>query len=204
MPAVLIKYWKKESLEGLSFMRKKKDIPPLSPTQKQAVSDLYDSYKGVMAHTVRRLTSVPEEVEDVMQDSLIALMRNIDTISSLNHYKTAAYIVLTVRRTYFNLAKKERRLRVVPFDDEAEKSSDTLADNTLIDADEKLDVMQLMDALPANDRRILEAWYLEGCSAEQLAKELHCKPASVRAILSRVRKRAEKLLRQMEGNRREK
>lgn len=202
MPAVLIKYWKKESLEGLSFMRKKKDIPPLSPTQRETVSDLYDAYKGLMAHTARRLTPVPEEAEEVIQDSLIALMRNIDTISSLNRYKTAAYIVLTVRRTYFNRANKEHRVITVPFDDEAEESSDTLADNTLIDADEKLDVMQLMDALPANDRRILEAWYLDGCSAEQLAKELHCKPASVRAILSRVRKRAAKLLRETEVDRR--
>lgn len=179
-------------------MRKKKDITPLSPAQQQAISDLYDAYKGLMAHTARRLTSVPEEVEEVVQDSLIALMRNIDTISSLNRYKTAAYIVLTVRRTYFNRAGKERRILTVPFDDETAE----LTDNALLDADEKLDVMQLMDALSPGDRRILEAWYLEGCSAEQLAKELHCKPASVRAILSRVRKRAEKLLRQMEGNRR--
>ena len=179
-------------------MRKKKDIPPLSPAQKQAVSDLYDTYKGLMTHTARSLTSVPEEVEDVIQDSLIALMRNVDTISTLNRHKTAAYIVLTVRRTFFNRASKERRILSVPFDDEAAE----LADNALLDTDEKLDVMQLMDALPSNDRRILEAWYLDGCSAEQLAKELHCKPASVRAILSRVRKRAEKLLRQMEGNQR--
>ena len=183
-------------------MRKKKDIPPLSPTQKQAVSDLYDAYKGLMAHTARRLTSVPEEVEEVMQDSLIALMRNIDTISSLNRYKTAAYIVMTVRRTYCNRANKERRILTVPFDDEAAELTDTLAGNALLDTDEKLDVLQLMAALSPNDRRILEAWYLDGCSAEQLAKELHCKPASVRAILSRVRKRAEKILRQMEGDRR--
>lgn len=183
-------------------MRKKKDIPPLSPTQKQAASDLYDAYKGLMAHTARGLTPVPEEVEEVMQDSVIALMRNIDTISSLNRYKTAAYIVLTVRRTYFNRTNKERRFVTIPFDDEAAELADTLTDNGLLDTDEKLDVMQLMDELPSGDRRILEAWYLDGCSAEQLAKELHCKPASVRSILSRVRKRAEKLLRQMEGNRR--
>lgn len=181
-------------------MRKKKEIPPLSPTQQQAVSDLYDTYKGLMAHTARSLTAVPEEVEEVMQDSLIALMRNIDTISSLNRYKTAAYIVLTVRRTYLNRTGKERRLITVPFDDEAAE----LADSALLDTDEKLDVLQLMDALSPGDRRILEAWYLDGCSAEQLAKELHCKPASVRTVLSRVRKRAGKLLREMEGDRREK
>lgn len=174
-------------------MRKKKDIPPLSPTQRETVSDLYDAYKGLMAHTARRLTSVPEEAEEVIQDSLIALMRNIDTISSLNRYKTAAYIVLTVRRTYYNRADKERRLITVPFDDETAEPADAP-----LDTDEKLDVMQLMDALPANDRRILEAWYLDGCSAEQLAKELHCKPASVRSILSRVRKRAAKLLKETE------
>ncbi len=183
-------------------MRKKKDIPPLSPMQKQAVSDLYDTYQGLMAHTARRLTAVPEEAEEIMQDSLIALMRNIDTVSSLNRYKTAAYIVLTIRRTYFNHANKERRVITVPFDDESAELADTLTDSALLDTDDKLDVMRLMDALSSNDRRILEAWYLDGCSAEQLAKELHCKPASVRAILSRVRKRAERLLRETEEKRR--
>lgn len=180
-------------------MRRKKEIPPLSATQKQAVAALYDTYKGLMLHTVRGLTCVPEDAEEILQDSLIALMRNIDTVSSLNRCKTAAYIVLTIRRTFYNRVNKDKRLITVPLSGEGiTHASDVLSDSAQIDSDARLDVMSLMDALPPNDRRILEAWYLEGCHAEQLAATLHCKPDSIRTILSRVRKRAAKLMREME------
>lgn len=172
-------------------MRKKKDIPPLSATQKQAATDLYATYKGLMLHTVRALTSAPEDAEEVLQDSLIALMRNIDTISSLDRCKTAAYIVLTIRRTYYNRLNRDKRLISVSLDMEnLPCTADVLADSALIDSDAKLDVMSLMDALPIHDRMVLEAWYLEGCSAEQLADRLNCKPDSIRMILSRVRENA--------------
>ncbi|MBQ3355506.1 MAG: sigma-70 family RNA polymerase sigma factor [Oscillospiraceae bacterium] len=183
-------------------MRKKKEIPPLSEAQKQAVTELYQAYKGLMLYTVRQLTSIPEETEEVMQDSLIALMRNIQTVSSLNRCKTAAYIVLTVRRTYYNYANRERRILTVPYETVEEQAADALGEAARLDADARLDVMHLMDTLDPNDRRILEAWYLEGCSAEQLAQQLHCKPDSVRAILSRVRKRAAKLLKETEAKHR--
>lgn len=180
-------------------MRKKKEIPPLSASQKQAATALYNTYKGLMLHTVRALTSVAEDREEIIQDSIIALMRNIDTISSLNRCKTAAYIVLTIRRTYYNRAKKDGRFVTVPIDaDGVFYAADVLAETAQLDSDEKLDVMALMDALPPYDRMILEAWYLEGCSAEQLASKLNCKPGSIRMILSRVRKRAAKLMREME------
>lgn len=180
-------------------MRKKKEIPPLSASQKQAATALYNTYKGLMLHTVRTLTSVAEDREDIIQDSIIALMRNIDTISSLDRCKTAAYIVLTIRRTYYNRAKKDGRMVSVPLEaDSLSYATDVLADTAQMDSDARLDVMALMDALPPYDRMILEAWYLEGCSAEQLASKLNCKPGSIRMILSRVRKRAAKLMREME------
>ena len=90
-------------------MRKKKNIPPLTAEQKQKVTTLYETYKGLMLHTARKFTVVPEDIEEFLQDSLIALMKNIDTISSLNRCKTAAYIVLSIKRTYYNRVKKDRQ-----------------------------------------------------------------------------------------------
>lgn len=195
----MMRYNEKKNEKEQSIVRKKKEIPPLSTTQKQAATTLYNTYKGLMLHTVRALTSVAEDREEIIQDSLIALMRNIDTISSLDRCKIAAYIVLTIRRTYYNRANKDCRLISVPLEaDGISHAADVLADTAQLDSDAKLDVMVLMDALPPYDRMVLEAWYLEGCSAEQLASKLNCKPGSIRMILSRVRKRAAKLMREME------
>lgn len=195
----MTRYNEQKIAKEQGIVRKKKEIPPLSATQKQAVTALYNTYKGLMLRTVRALTPIAEDREEIIQDSLIALMRNIDTISSLDRCKTAAYIVLTIRRTYYNRASKDGRMVSVPLEaDSLSYATDVLADTAQMDSDARLDVMALMDALPPYDRMILEAWYLEGCSAEQLASKLNCKPGSIRMILSRVRKRAAKLMREME------
>ena len=182
-------------------MRKKKNIPPLTAEQKQKVTTLYETYKGLMLHTARKFTVVPEDIEEILQDSLIALMKNIDTISSLNRCKTAAYIVLSVKRTYYNRVKKDRQTLSIPFEEDAIQTivgNSSARNISLIDTDARLDVMYLMDALSENDRMALEAWYLEGYSADQLAAKMNCKPDSIRMILSRVRKRAAKILQETE------
>ena len=182
-------------------MRKKKNIPPLTAEQKQKVTTLYETYKGLMLHTARKFTVVPEDIEEILQDSLIALMRNIDTISSLNRCKTAAYIVLSIKRTYYNRLNKDRQTVSVPFEEDAVQTvvgNISVRDMSLMDTDARLDIMYLMAALPENDRMVLEAWYLEGCSAEQLAAKMNCKPDSIRMVLSRVRKRAAKILKETE------
>lgn len=180
---------------------KKKIIVPLTEEQRQAAANLYAEYKGLMIFTAKKLTNIPAEIDDLLQDSLVALLKNISTISGLDCYKTAAYIVLTIRRTYFNHIKKDNQALLLPLEEEMIQSTDAtsfFAEASALDSDDKLDVMFLMDALSPDDRMILEAWYLEGCSAEQLAQRLDCKPSSIRMILSRVRKRAANLLKSME------
>lgn len=183
-------------------MRKKKDIPPLTSEQKEKTLTLYETYKGLMLYTARQYTDIPDDIEDVVQDSLIAIMRNITTISSLDRCKAAAYIVLTIKRTFINCRYQENRLKTVSIDDASVQSAEPVSGGEILplDADARLDVMYLMDSLSESDRMILEAWYLNGCSAEQLAAQMHCKPDSIRMMLSRVRKRAAKLLKEAEKN----
>lgn len=174
-------------------MRKKREVPALSPTERKFAEELYREYAGLMFHTALRLTGDRQEAEDLVQETLIALMRNISKIFSLDRCKIAGYIVITIRRLNINCSKTDGGV-IALGDAGAELQSSGIKEHVPLDADARLDVLWLMDALPPRDRYLLEQWYLYGCSEEELSRELDCKPESLRGMLSRVRRRAAALL----------
>lgn len=178
-------------------MRKKREIPALSPTERKFAEQLYREYAGLMLHTAQRLTGSRQEAEDLVQEAMIALMRNISKLFALDRCKTAGYIVITIRRLNINRCKAPAD--VIPLEDAAaEVHGSSLREHIPLDADARLDVLWLMDALPPRDRYLLEQWYFYGCSEEALARELDCKPENLRMMLSRVRRRAAALLQKEE------
>ncbi len=60
---------------------------------------LYERYAGLMFATACSFTTRRQEAEDIVSESLMALMRNIDTLRRLESKPLGAYIVTSVRRT---------------------------------------------------------------------------------------------------------
>lgn len=158
----------------------------------QYMLTFYETYSAYLFHCAWKYTHSKADCEDIIQDTVVRLMRNISTLRGLTEKQIFTYLSLTVRSVYADKAKS-RSEQEVPMEDEALarlRSGQSSEDW----ADVKWDVEILRSSLKEKDWRLLELKYITGCSDEEIAKELGCQTGSVRMLLTRARQRARALL----------
>ena len=155
--------------------------------------EFYEQYRGFLFHTVWKYTQSKNDCDDLIQDAMVRLLRNADTLRELSHNQRCAYIHLTVRSIYSDRIKSSQGLEFPVADSDLERlgTSRVLQDDWV---DVKWDIEILRDRLPEKNWRLLELKYMAGLSDAEIASEVGCTPASVRTLLLRVRSRARELL----------
>ena len=173
-------------------MEKEKTI---TDANERFMVNFYLKNKSYMYHIARKFTESQSECEDAIQDAMIRLLRNADSLRQLSANQVDMYLFLTIRSVF---ADRERK---------AQEHMHPMPDTTLeiLHAqhesgfeDDGLNAMWdtaiLKEQLPAKEWRLLELKYIAGYSDQEIAKEIHCVPDSVRTLLRRARKRAKAIL----------
>ena len=173
-------------------MSKKREINRLTEEDRAFMETLYENHKKTMYYAALRECHDPHLANDLMQDCLVNLIKNISTIRKLDCCKIDAYIVVTIRRLYINYAKKESRATLLPIDQPfiAAVVDEKSAEVELEKETTKQTVKALLDQLSPRDQLILQSKYILGLNEEEIAAAVGCKPNSVRMLLCRARDRA--------------
>lgn len=78
------------------------EYKPLNHSEREFISDLYDKYKKLMYATAQKYISDFSTAEDIVQDSLVKLMKKSENLQTLDGCILAGYVVSTVRNTAIN------------------------------------------------------------------------------------------------------
>lgn len=164
---------------------------------------LYMEFKNLMYATAYRYVNTLEVAEDIVQESVVNLMQKIDTLRQMEKCVLAAYIVATIRNASINYLKSqeyEHTHRSSYEENELyEVFSDTSIDE-LIELSDHLDLLsKIWVQLSCDERFLLEGKYILGYNDRELAGKLKCKPSSIRMKLTRARRKALSLLRELRG-----
>lgn len=157
--------------------------------------DFYMKNKAYMFHIARKFTKSQSECEDAIQDAMIRLLRNADSLRQLSANQVDMYLFLTIRSVFADRERKAQE-RMQPMPDatleilHAEQEAG-LEDDGL---NAMWDTAILKEHLPEKEWRLLELKYIAGYSDREIAKEIRCVPDSVRTLLRRARKRAKAIL----------
>lgn len=153
----------------------------------------YEEYRGYLYYTARKFTDSPQDQEDIIQDTMVRLLRNEENLRQLRGNQAATYLYLTVRSVFADRQSRVREqaaedhvLELAQVSREADQSEDGL--------NAKWDAQILKQQLPQRDWQMLELKYIAGYSDQEIAAEMGCNAGSVRTLLSRVRRRAKSLL----------
>ena len=184
-----------DTKERVVTMPYKQPKIPISQEEKNFFQSFYEENKGFLFYMANQYASSPADCEDVVQDTVVRLMCNIDSIKDLNKYKAAKYIALTVRSAYLDLLNRRHSGKEVSLEesimDALLEKEDFAADAS---ADLRMELIQLKQSLSAKEWMLLEGKYLMGYDQEELSKMLGISPDSVRMTLCRVRSKARSIL----------
>lgn len=174
------------------------------PDEQRFMISLYEEYYKLMFSIAKKYVSDYHAAEDIVQDSLISLLKNIRKIMSLERCNLAAYIVCTVRNTSINHLKREQtKKKYIAFNpvegSDAEISPAPSVEELLLLKEELHILSSIVKQLNEEERMLLDGRYLLDLSDEEVAEIIQCKPSSVRMKLTRVRRKVFAMIKQREG-----
>ena len=152
---------------------------------RQFVTDLYLKYKLNMFYTARRIVKDPHIAEDMVQESCIAIINNLEKIKAVEVCRRRSYIVSMVKNISINYVVKRDRQSKYSFTADDEILAQQLDPDS--DIEERLirncDISTIKSALltlSEKDQAILRMKYFDDLRDGDIASYLNIKTNSVR------------------------
>lgn len=141
------------------------------------------AHKLVMYRVSRTILTRDEDCADAMQEAIMKAYQNIHALREPRYFKT--WIIRILLNECYQLQRKRKNL--IPIEELAEPSSKE-------DGYEKIEIEQLLDVLPLEDKQLLKLFYMEDLSVHDLALILDMPENTVKTKLRRAREKMQKLL----------
>ena len=164
-------------------------------TDQQFMIELYETQKERMVKIVRKYVFEDDYVEDVVQESVARLCRNVDTLKQLERCKLEAYIVYTVKHTAFSHNDKMKREKARLIYDEDDRllrllrTGERFVEDELVHMEKIAKIRSILRRLPANEQDIIIRKYYLKQGDFEIAEAHGLKADSIRMKLTRIRRK---------------
>jgi RNA polymerase sigma factor (sigma-70 family) len=163
------------------------ELPSTARLTIQDLDQLVRTHASRLANFLRRRVGNPQDVEDLVQDTLVEALRCIEQFQGQSRPETWLFgIALNLTRGYY----KRSRTRDVYVDADVGDVPTDGGDNPLDIADHRQRMMRVAAALPSlpqDSREMLECVVVDNLSYEEVAQQMNIPIGTVRSRISRAR-----------------
>lgn len=159
--------------------------------------DIYNKYKRIMFWLANQILKDERDIEEVVQDSFIKIIRNLDKIEKINSKKTKSFISIIVKNTAIDRYRKNFSNKVeVELDDNLIFPSDELEEVEIEGLNNiEIAIMKLTEVY----KEVFLLKYSHELENNEIAKLLNIKESTVRVRLTRGKEKLKFILNEMEG-----
>ncbi|MBG9587702.1 sigma-70 family RNA polymerase sigma factor [Cytobacillus firmus] len=165
-------------------------VQQIQKKNEQAIPFIINQYGGLLTAIIKRhLNYHREDYEECLDDVLLSIWNHIHSFDpTKNSFKQwiaaiAKYKAIDYQRRQIII--NNRQFSVQDINESMIKAKQSA---------EKICVDELLDQLPASERKIFEKYYLEGTPSSEIAKEFNAEESWVYNKLSRGRKKLKSFL----------
>lgn len=152
---------------------------------RKAQRALYDHLKGRLMGICRRYHTSQEDCNDVFQESMIRLFKNLNKAKGVNDFAAwASRITINVAIDAYKRRKKNEMVAL----EESEVWQFSADDLSALEKMKAEDVVSLLHGLPEN-QMVTFNMFIDGYSHKEIAEELGIIESSSRTLLTRAKKR---------------
>lgn len=179
-----------------------------SSTDREFIESLYITYSKLLYCIAKRYVHDEGITEDIIHDAFLKLIPKISLLRSFDCCRLRAYLVSTVRNTAITHAVKLKAERTLRIDNPFEKIIETMPNTSrsledeLLSQEMRVAFSAILETLEADERFLLEAKYFLHQTDREIAEKLQVKPASIRMMLTRVRRKVLKKLQEVDNDER--
>ncbi|MCX6142926.1 MAG: sigma-70 family RNA polymerase sigma factor [Ignavibacteriales bacterium] len=161
----------------------------------EALVALYESNRKPIAAYITRNSGTTEDVQDVLQESLVILWERIRTGRFEYKAQLSTFVYATVKNLWSHRLRQKKHLSSAEIDPEAHEDQSPSVLDSLVATEQVEMIRQALDAIGEQCRKLLLLFYWEEQSMEEIAvrlgfanadtvkaKKYQCKKALERAL----------------------
>ena len=133
---------------------------------KERFKELYNTYRGLMAHIASTKTNSHEDIEDILQDAFFYIAKNFNKVGNIDSPKTKYFVSVITEGFAISKYRKEK------------KHINTLSTEDVIEVDipyndfdiySKVDLNLVIDTLSDEYRNLIYLTYIFGYKSKEIA-----------------------------------
>lgn len=134
--------------------------------EKERFKELYNKYRGLMAHIAGTKTNSHEDIEDILQDAFFYIAKNFNKVGNIDSPKTKYFVSVITEGFAISKYRKEK------------KHINTLSTEDVIEVDipyndfdiySKVDLNLVIDTLSDEYRNLIYLTYIFGYKSKEIA-----------------------------------
>jgi RNA polymerase sigma-70 factor (ECF subfamily) len=164
-------------------------VTRITKGETELFSEIIERYGDKLSRYVQRIINQErEEVEDVVEDTLIAAYKNLNSYKS--GYKFSSWIYRIGHNRAIDWMRKQKiKTENIEGMEEVIGNGDEEIEDGLIRAEDQEKVWRMLGKLPEREREILELYYFEDQNYEDIADILEISTNNVAVRLNRAKKK---------------
>jgi RNA polymerase sigma factor (sigma-70 family) len=143
-------------------------VEEIKAGNEDALLSMYKSYFSMVKSFILKNSGTDEEIDDVFQDSLIAIWRNVNKPGFTLTVKMSTYLMAIVKNLWFKQLKKKTRFTVV---DESYKEKISAESVSTAHMDHHL-IHEMVDNLDETCKKLLGYFYFDGLENKVIAAKM--------------------------------
>ena len=161
---------------------------------------LYEAHKELMFKISGKYVFESNYVEDVVQEALLYLCRNLSTLKQLDRYQLQVYIVYTVKHAaYRHNSRMKRDKQHLIFDEDNSLiqrlgTGERVLEDEFAKKEKVVEIRSVLKKLAEDDQDIIIRKYYLKQNDREIAEAHGLMASSVRMRLTRIRRRFLKLM----------
>ena len=163
-------------------------------SDKDFILGLYRNHYALVRQVIYGITRDRDDLEDLINDSYIRLIKNVSTLQALDCHKTVAYLVYTARSVAINYSSHRGVQGKHLYYGQDADIGDTVVDlgaaveEIIVYRENVEELYQGLARLPESYRDVLYFRYILGMTDAEIAEKLDITTVSVRQYLARARR----------------
>ena len=159
-----------------------------SEDDRAVMTDIYLRNRSLMLKVAWEYTREPSEVDDIVSDSCIALIRHLEDLKDMDAGGQRAYIAATVKHKAIDFCRKKTREEGRSADMDTDQLSPPVSFERRITVQAEIDMVKTtLLSLPKRERETLTMKFFEHRSDREIAEVLGVSESSVRRYIMRGR-----------------
>ena len=160
----------------------------------ELIKELFETYKEMMFKIAMGILHNESDAEDVVQDTFLWIINNLDRISQIPCHERGNYFASIIEHRSIDICRKKTKHPTENFDEQLDLRADERVEETVLSNATVDEIKGALNELLGKDYEMLYLYLFKQMSPKEIGEAMGISENNIRTYIKRARKRFVKIL----------